>query len=291
MYLSSCYGGVSRGPQRAAIQRGCEVLVATPGRLMDFLESGVVSLKTVSYLVIDEADRMLDMGFEPALRKIVGQIRPDRQTVMFSATWPREVQALARDFCREEPVRITVGGSDLQANKSISQEVIMCSDLEKREKFMSFLEDERANHKGFRVLVFTETRRAADALSRDLRARNFEASAIHGDKEQSERDRVLYQFKNSEDDHTVLVATDVAQRGIDVSNVSHVINYDPPKTIHDYIHRIGRTGRAGKTGRSITFLCNDYPAPDRVRLAKEIAKVITDVGQTPSDELLRFGRS
>merc|ERR1719356_425386 len=158
---TACFGGVSRYGQASDLRRGVEILIATPGRLLDFLESGVTSLKRVTYLCLDEADRMLDMGFEPQIRKVVSQIRPDRQTLMWSATWPREIQSMARDFCREDPVKLTIGSEELSLNPNITQQIEVVGEFEKRDRFMSFMKEVAGGDQ--RVLVFTETKRGADA--------------------------------------------------------------------------------------------------------------------------------
>merc|ERR1719195_97921 len=180
---TACFGGVSRYGQAADLRRGVEVLIATPGRLLDFLEAGVTNLKRVTYLVLDEADRMLDMGFEPQIRKVVSQIRPDRQTLMWSATWPREIQRMARDFCKEDPIHIKVGSEELSLNKDIKQQVEVVGEFEKRDRFMSWITSAASGDQ--KVLVFTETKRGADSLCRELQYQQMSAAAIHGDKVQT----------------------------------------------------------------------------------------------------------
>jgi len=281
---SAVFGGVSRYGQASDLRRGVEILVATPGRLLDFLEAGVTNLKRVSYLCLDEADRMLDMGFEPQIRKIVSQIRPDRQTLMWSATWPKEIQRLARDFCREDPVKLTIGSEELSINPDITQQIEVVGEYEKREKFMSWIRQACSGNQ--KVLVFTETKRGADALCRELQYQQLSASAIHGDKEQRERDRTLHQFKTGH--VSVLIATDVAQRGLDIKDVAYVVNYDVPKTMEDYIHRIGRTGRAGAKGTALTFFPAEAYTPDMIRMARNIVKSMRDIGQTPPEALVNL---
>jgi len=282
--LRSCavFGGVPRYQQVQELRRGVEIIVATPGRLIDFLEQGTTNLKRVSYLVFDEADRMLDMGFEPQMRKIVSQLRPDRQTLLWSATWPKEVQSLARDFCREDPVKVVVGNTELQASKNVTQEVIVTPDVDKKHKFMDWLKQNGAN--GERILIFCETKRGADQLCREMRYQQYSALSIHGDKEQRERDRILADFKAGR--CTVMIATDVAQRGLDVKDIKYVINYDAPKNIEDYIHRIGRTGRASAKGTAVTFFSYDYYTPDKVRMAKGIVQSMQQLGQVPPQAIL-----
>ncbi|CEM19617.1 unnamed protein product [Vitrella brassicaformis CCMP3155] len=285
--MSSCvYGGVSRYGQANELRRGVEIVIATPGRLLDFLEQGVTNLKRVTYLVLDEADRMLDMGFEPQIRKIVSQIRPDRQTLMWSATWPKDVQALARDFCREDPVKIVVGGHELQANKDITQVIEVVPEVDKRNRFFEWIK-ENASQKE-KMLVFCETKRGCDQLCRELRYQQYDAAAIHGDKEQRDRDRILNDFKTGR--CNFLIATDVASRGLDIKNIDYVVNYDMPKNAEDYIHRIGRTGRAGAKGTAFSLFAYDYYTPEKVRMARELCKVMEDVDQTPPSELMDLGR-
>lgn len=204
------YGGVPRGPQIRDLSRGVEICIATPGRLIDMLESRKTNLRRVTYLVLDEADRMLDMGFEPQIRKIVDQIRPDRQTLMWSATWPKEVQRLAQDYLHDY-IQVNVGSLSLSASHNISQKVEVCAEHEKRGKLIKHLErimDER-EHK---TLIFTGTKRTADDITKYLRQDGWPALAIHGDKAQNERDWVLNEFKSGTS--PIMVATDVASRGI-----------------------------------------------------------------------------
>jgi ATP-dependent RNA helicase DDX5/DBP2 len=268
------YGGVSRGPQARDLSRGIEILIATPGRLIDFLESERTNLRRVTYLVLDEADRMLDMGFEPQLRKIVGQIRPDRQTLMFTATWPRQVQTIARDFLTAgDWIQINIGSLDLSANKNIRQLVEVVSEDEKPEKLRSLLNEllgPSANtDSNAKALVFTDTKRKADQLTRRLRTWGLPAMALHGDKTQMERDRAIAAFRSGQ--ARLLVATDVAARGLDIKNIAYVVNYDFPGTVEDYVHRIGRTGRAGSTGTAYSFFTED-----NARLASELAQMLQE---------------
>lgn len=202
------YGGVPKAAQLKALSMGREIVIATPGRLIDHLSSGATNLHRVTYLVLDEADRMLDMGFEPQIRKICSQIRPDRQVLMWSATWPQEVQRLARDYL-EDFYQVTVGSTELSGNKDVTQIIEICSDYD---KYKSLLNHLRMNlNERDRVLVFVETKRGCDMLTRSLRQDNFQARSMHGDKSQEERDFVLKEFRNRQ--ATLLVATDVAARG------------------------------------------------------------------------------
>lgn len=211
------YGGAPKGGQIRDLKRGCEIVIATPGRLIDMLESGVTNLRRVTYLVMDEADRMLDMGFEPQIRKIVDQIRPDRQTLMFSATWPKEVQRLANDYLKDY-MQVTIGSLDLSANINITQVVEVCTEFEKRGKLVKHLEMISQNNG--KVLIFVATKRTADDLTKYLRQDGWPALAIHGDKQQQERDWVLKEFKGG--NSPIMIATDVASRGLGKSSSSFV---------------------------------------------------------------------
>lgn len=243
------YGGADIGSQLRQIERGCDLLVATPGRLVDLIERGRISLQNIKYLVLDEADRMLDMGFEPQIRRIVeGEDMPSvqhRQTLMFSATFPRDIQMLARDFLKDY-VFLSVGrvGS---TSENITQKVEYVEDADKRSVLLDILH----THGAGLTLIFVETKRMADSLSDFLINQNFPATSIHGDRTQRERERALEMFRNGR--CPILVATAVAARGLDIPNVTHVVNYDLPTDIDDYVHRIGRTGRAGNTGHSTAF--------------------------------------
>ncbi|CCE61957.1 hypothetical protein TPHA_0B02850 [Tetrapisispora phaffii CBS 4417] len=243
------YGGSDVGTQIRELERGCDLLVATPGRLNDLLERGRVSLANVKYLVLDEADRMLDMGFEPQIRHIVdGCDMPDannRQTLMFSATFPDDIQHLARDFLNDY-IFLSVGrvGS---TSENITQRILYVEDMDKKSALLDLL---AAENDGL-TLIFVETKRMADELTDFLIMQDFMATAIHGDRTQIERERALAAFKGGR--ANVLVATAVAARGLDIPNVTHVINYDLPTDIDDYVHRIGRTGRAGNTGVATSF--------------------------------------
>ncbi|BGP58221.1 hypothetical protein JCM8202_001702 [Rhodotorula sphaerocarpa] len=272
------YGGVPKGGQIRDLQRGSEIVIATPGRLIDMLESGKTNLRRVTYLVMDEADRMLDMGFEPQIRKILEQIRPDRQTLMFSATWPKEVQKLAHTYLKDF-IQVTIGSLELSANLNITQIVDVCSDFEKRGKLIKHLE--KISSENAKVLIFIATKRVADDLTKYLRQDGWPALAIHGDKQQQERDWVLGEFKSGRS--PIMIATDVASRGLDVKDIGYVINYDMPNGIEDYIHRIGRTGRAGAKGTAYSYI-----TPDAGRLAKDLVKILQDAKQVVPPQLLEI---
>jgi ATP-dependent RNA helicase DDX5/DBP2 len=265
------------------LREGREIVIATPGRLIDLLEGNATNLKRVTYLCLDEADRMLDMGFEDQVRKICSQIRPDRQTLLWSATWPKSIQHLARDLCKENPCQITIGSEDLKANTRIAQyvEVMHGSgyalENTKNQRFMDLMRNLVVD--GRRIIVFTATKRGADNLTREMRRGQVAALAIHGDKDQKERDWVLREFREGR--QPILVATDVAARGLDVKDVKAVVNYDMPNNIEDYVHRIGRTGRAGATGESYTF----FSASENGRLARDLVQILEDAQQQVPAEL------
>ncbi|KAK9084409.1 hypothetical protein Scep_030880 [Stephania cephalantha] len=340
------YGGAPKGVQIRELDRGAEIVVATPGRLNDILEMKKIDFRQVSFLVLDEADRMLDMGFEPQIRKIVNEIPPRRQTLMYTATWPKEVRKIAGDLL-VNPVQVNIGNVDeLAANKSITQlglvsvcyhlRVALATDLRFMYDFHGLLPIDlairtldfnvrpfyvesvlvnvllfseflfdiylffvagmqyvevvpqmqkqrrleqilREQERGSKVIIFCSTKRSCDQLARSI-GRSFGAAAIHGDKSQGERDWVLNQFRSGKS--PILVATDVAARGLDIKDIRVVINYDFPTGIEDYVHRIGRTGRAGATGISYTFFCDqDW------KYAADLVKVLEGANQRVPPEV------
>jgi len=271
------YGGTPKGPQAKELRSGVEIVIATPGRLIDFLENGTTNLRRVTYLVLDEADRMLDMGFEPQVRNICSQIRPDRQTLLWSATWPKEVQHLARDFAYN-PIRANIGRLEISANPNVEQIIKVVEEYDKKNALYEVLEKAMD---GSKILIFTGTKRTADIITRQLREDGWPARAIHGDKTQSERDWVLEEFKSSKS--PIMVATDVASRGLDVKDISTVINYDFPMQIEDYVHRIGRTGRAGATGQSYTF----FTSAD-AKKAKDLINILKLANQHVPESLSKM---
>jgi ATP-dependent RNA helicase DDX5/DBP2 len=204
------YGGVPKGQQIRDLARGVEIVIATPGRLLDMLEMGKTNLRRVTYLVLDEADRMLDMGFEPQIRKIVDQIRPDRQTLMWSATWPKSVQSLVRDYLNDY-IQVNVGSLELSASHNIKQIIEVTTDFEKRDKIAKYVEQQMETPDP-KIIIFASTKRTCDELTSYLRSEGWPALAIHGDKEQRERDWVLQEFRSGKS--PIMVATDVAARGI-----------------------------------------------------------------------------
>uniref|UniRef100_A0A8C4HBF5 RNA helicase n=1 Tax=Dicentrarchus labrax TaxID=13489 RepID=A0A8C4HBF5_DICLA len=277
---STCvYGGAPKGPQIRDLERGVEICIATPGRLIDFLESGKTNLRRCTYLVLDEADRMLDMGFEPQIRKIVEQIRPDRQTLMWSATWPKDVRQLAEDFLKDY-VQINVGALELSANHNILQIVDVCMETEKDNKLFQLMEEIMAEKEN-KTIIFVETKKRCDDLTRRMRRDGWPAMCIHGDKSQPERDWVLTEFRSGK--APILIATDVASRGLDVEDVKFVINYDYPSSSEDYVHRIGRTARSTNKGTAYTFF-----TPGNLRQARDLVRVLAEARQAINPKLLQL---
>ena len=243
------YGGVGYEPQVKALRDGVDVIVATPGRLLDHLEKQNVVLDEVEVLVLDEADRMLDMGFAPQLNRIVAQMHSYRQTLLFSATMPPEVEALARKYLRR-PVVVQVGRRSGAAT-TVQHYVYPCPKEKKSALLVELLKQKAMDT----VLIFTRTKHGADKIVRHLEDAGIASTAMHADKTQGQRTQALEDFKSGK--VRVLVATDIAQRGLDISGITHVINYDVPQQAEDYVHRIGRTGRAASTGDAYTFMCAD----------------------------------
>jgi ATP-dependent RNA helicase RhlE len=242
---TAVYGGVNQNPQVRALKQGVHVLVATPGRLIDLMDQGHVKLDQIQTLILDEADRMLDMGFLPPLKKIVKSLPDERQSLCFSATMPREIAELVNSMLRD-PHRIDIAPQS-STTEQVEQQMVEVEQSAKRDALCNLLQAGHAH----RVLVFTRTKRRADQVARQLHQADISADAIHGDKTQRARTHALDRFKHGR--IRVLVATDVAARGIDVQGVSHVINYDLPHDAESYVHRIGRTGRAEAVGVAITF--------------------------------------
>jgi ATP-dependent RNA helicase RhlE len=243
--ITPIYGGVAMKPQIKAMRRGTDVIVATPGRLTDLMQQGEARLGNVEILVLDEADRMLDMGFLPVVKRIVAKLPVDRQTLCFSATLGSAVAGLARDFLRD-PVRINLAPSAPVA--TVTQWVYEVEPHKKTDLLVDLLKDGRV----YNAIVFTRTKSRAERVAGALMRHRVDVERIHGDRSQAQRSRALEAFKNGR--HRVLVATDVAARGIDINDLGHVINYDVPAEPTDYLHRIGRTARAQKSGDAITFV-------------------------------------
>lgn len=291
------FGGAPKGPQiRECRYSRPAVVIATPGRLIDLMECGILSVADVSYLVLDEADRMLDMGFEPQIRNIITKItNQERQTLMFSATWPKEVRALAEDFLKAY-VQINIGALQLTANHNITQIIDVCEELDKMPKLMQLLSEIRQESPQNKTIIFAETKKKVDDVTKQLRSRGLTTMCIHGDKSQQERDYVLRQFR--EGHSNILVATDVAARGLDVDDVKYVVNYDYPNNSEDYVHRIGRTGRRDKRGTAYTFFTrnNAKQASDLIDVLREAQQQINPklmamipIGRNAGPQRRRYG--
>src|SRR5688572_8026629 len=260
--VAPVYGGVPLDPQEKKLRGGVDVVVATPGRLIDHLDRQNVVFDDLEVLVLDEADRMLDMGFAPQINRIVSELPKYRQTLLFSATMPPEVEALARKNLRK-PVVVQVGVRSAAAS-TVTHAVYPVPREKKNALLVELLTGDK-DHES--VLIFTRTKHGADRVVRDLEKAGVRATAMHADKTQAQRMRALQDFKDGK--INVLVATDIAQRGLDISGITHVINYDVPQQAEDYVHRIGRTGRAAKEGDAYTFM-----APDEIAMVRTIERVI-----------------
>ncbi|CAD7002858.1 unnamed protein product [Ceratitis capitata] len=278
------FGGTPKGKQANDLERGVEIVIATPGRLLDFLSNGVTNLRRCTYLVLDEADRMLDMGFEPQIRKILGQIRPDRQILMWSATWPKEVRQLAEDFLGSY-IQVNIGSLELSANHNIRQYVDVCNEHDKGAKLkdlLSHIYDQ--SHTPGKIIIFVATKKKVDELSRFINGFGVRVGSIHGDKSQIDRDNVLAEFRSGR--ANILVATDVAARGLDVDGIKYVINFDFPQSSEDYIHRIGRTGRKHSTGTSYAFFTRK-----NAKCARALIDILREANQNVNPELEYIARS
>ena len=259
--VAAVFGGVPIEPQQQALRRGTDVVVATPGRLIDHLERQNVVFDEIEILVLDEADRMLDMGFAPQISRLVGEMPKYRQTLLFSATMPGEVEALARKYMRR-PVVVQIGRRS-EAAHTVSHAVYPVPRERKSALLAHLLKDGDLDS----VLVFVRTKIGADRVVRHLEHEGVDATAMHADKTQAQRTKALSDFKAGK--IRVLVATDIAQRGLDISHITHVISYDVPQQPEDYVHRIGRTGRASREGDAYTFM-----APDEIAMVRTIEAVI-----------------
>ena len=257
----SVYGGVPLDPQEKKLRAGVDIVVATPGRLIDHLDRQNVVFDDLEVLVLDEADRMLDMGFAPQINRIVSDVPRYRQTLLFSATMPPEVEALARKYLRK-PIVVQVGRRSSAAS-TVAHAVYPVP----RERKSSLLAELLRAEKLDSVLVFTRTKHGADRVVRHLQREGIHATAMHADKTQPQRTKALHDFKTGK--VRVLVATDIAQRGLDITGITHVINYDVPQQAEDYVHRIGRTGRAAREGDAFTFM-----APDEIAMVKQIERIV-----------------
>lgn len=240
------FGGVGYGLQRTELRRGVDIMVATPGRLMDYLKEGTINLRDLNILVLDEVDRMLDMGFLPVVRDIISRCPRDRQTLFFSATVPPEIAAVA-SFALRNPTRVEVG-VNRSVNESVKHALYPVAAAQKFELLEALLRKTDFDS----VLVFSRTKHGADKIARRLKAANHSVAVLHANRSQNQRIEALAGFKSGK--YEVMVATDIAARGIDVAGVSHVINYDVPEKPEDYVHRIGRTGRAQAVGDAFTLV-------------------------------------
>ncbi|XP_018494063.1 probable ATP-dependent RNA helicase vasa-like [Galendromus occidentalis] len=280
--VKECYGGTGRMTQAKNIARGCHLLVGTTGRVLDFLNDGIICLSRLRYLVLDEADRMLDFGFQNAVDEIMQHPSRNRnstiQTLMFSATFSTSVQDLARKYLREDFVKLDVGVVGA-VNSDVSQSVLEVPKAEKKLRLLDLIREEIDRDAKTRILVFVETKRDCDFIAMFLSSSKIKATSIHGDRLQDQREKALKDFQ--EGDCPVLVATSVAARGLDISGVSHVINYDLPTEIDEYVHRVGRTGRVGNKGRATSFF--DSFRDNAIR--DDLRRSILDGGSEPPDFL------
>ncbi|XP_033176272.1 probable ATP-dependent RNA helicase DDX43 [Bombus impatiens] len=268
------YGGGCRKKQVTVVTEGVEIVIATPGRLNDLVRTEVLNVSSVSYLVLDEADRMLDMGFEPQIRKALIDVRPDRQTVMTSATWPMSVRRLAKSYMKN-PIQVYVGSLDLVAVHTVLQKIYIIDENDKTDMMHQFLRDMAPNDK---VIIFFAKKAKVDDVASDLALMSVNCSSIHGGREQADREQALEELKTGE--ARILLATDVASRGIDIEDITHVLNFDFPRDIEEYVHRVGRTGRAGRTGESITYMTrSDWSH------AKELINILEEANQIVPEEL------
>ncbi|XP_036403067.1 probable ATP-dependent RNA helicase DDX43 [Megalops cyprinoides] len=275
-FTSVCiYGGGDRRAQIRVTASGVDIVIATPGRLNDLQMNEHINLRSVTYLVLDEADRMLDMGFEPQIMKIILDIRPDRQTVMTSATWPPGVRRLAKSYLKD-PMMVYVGTLDLAAVNTVEQAVLIVQEEEKKAYVYDFIHNMEPEDK---VLIFVGKKLVADDLSSDLCLRGIAVQSLHGDREQCDREEALQDFKDGR--VRILVATDLASRGLDVHDITHVFNYDFPRNVEEYVHRVGRTGRAGRSGVAVTLVTRaDW------KWASELIHILERAGQTVPEELV-----
>jgi ATP-dependent RNA helicase RhlE len=271
------FGGAGQGPQVRALERGVDIVVATPGRLLDLINQGHVRLGSVEVLVLDEADRMLDMGFLPDVRRIVAKLPVRRQTVLFSATMPEPIERLAEAILRK-PLRIRV--TPVKATTKLIEQIVYFVPRRGKPRMLT---DLLMKSDVTRALVFTRTKRGADRVARQLNQAGICADAMHGNKSQSARQRTLADFRSNRT--PVLVATDIAARGIDVEGISHVLNYDLPHEPETYVHRIGRTGRAGASGVAVS-LCDQDERP-HLQAIQELLRCKLPVGNTPIGDAAR----
>lgn len=279
-YLSlrqaTIYGGVKQKPQVKAMSEGVDLLIATPGRLLDLMQQGLIDLGSVTHLILDEADRMLDMGFINDIRKIMAKIPRKRQTLLFSATMPDSISKLANSLLKN-PQRVEVT-PEVVTVKKIAQSLYRVSKKDKRALLVTLLQNEKIS----KAIIFSKTKHGANRIVKELEHSGISAAAIHGNKSQTARQKALDEFKNGK--IRTLVATDIAARGIDVDNISHVINYDLPSEPESYVHRIGRTARAGTQGAAISFC--DETESKALNTIEKVIRFKISVSKVP--ELLKL---
>ncbi|NWW92939.1 DDX43 helicase, partial [Rhynochetos jubatus] len=268
------YGGGNRKGQIDVVTKGVDIVIATPGRLNDLQMNNFINLKSITYLA-NEADRMLDMGFEPQIMKILIDVRPDRQTVMTSATWPHGVRRLAKSYLKN-PMIVYVGTLDLAAVNTVEQKVIVVAEEEKRAFMQCFVQSMKPKDK---VIIFVGKKLTADDLASDFGLQGIPVQSLHGNREQCDREQALDDFKQGK--VRILVATDLASRGLDVHDITHVFNFDFPRNIEEYVHRVGRTGRAGRTGKALTLVTKDD-----WRVASELIEILERANQVVPNELI-----
>ncbi|XP_054962781.1 DEAD box protein 53 [Pan paniscus] len=269
------YGGRNRNGQIEDISKGVDIIIATPGRLNDLQMNNSVNLRSITYLVIDEADKMLDMEFEPQIMKILLDVRPDRQTVMTSATWPDTVRQLALSYLKD-PMMVYVGNLNLVAVNTLKQNIIVTTEKEKRALTQEFVENMSPNDK---VIMFVSQKHIADDLSSDFNIQGISAESLHGNSEQSDRERAVEDFKSG--NIKILITTDIVSRGLDLNDVTHVYNYDFPRNIDVYVHRVGYIGRTGKTGTSVTLITQRDS-----KMAGELIKILDRANQSVPEDLV-----
>ncbi|NWZ52095.1 DDX43 helicase, partial [Haliaeetus albicilla] len=268
------YGGGDRKGQINVVTKGVDIVIATPGRLNDLQMNNFINLKSITYLA-NEADRMLDMGFEPQIMKILIDVRPDRQTVMTSATWPDGVRRLAKSYLKN-PMIVYVGTLDLAAVNTVEQRVIVIAEEEKKAFMQYFIDSMKPKDK---VIIFVGKKLTADDLASDFGLQGIPVQSLHGNREQCDREQALDDFKKGK--VRILVATDLASRGLDVHDITHVFNFDFPRNIEEYVHRVGRTGRAGRTGEAVTLVTkSDW------RVASELIEILERANQVVPNELI-----
>ncbi|XP_063297805.1 probable ATP-dependent RNA helicase DDX43 [Pelobates fuscus] len=277
-FKSLCvYGGGDRRNQISVVTEGVDIIIATPGRLHDLQMNDIVNLRSITYMVLDEADRMLDMGFEPQIKKILIDIRPDRQTVMTSATWPDGVRRLAKSYLKD-PMMVYVGTLDLAAVNTVEQKVLVIPEEEKKAFTRHFIDCLKPEDK---IIIFVGKKLMADDLASDLCIQGIQCEALHGGREQCDREQALDDFKEGK--VRILIATDLASRGLDVHDITIVFNYDFPRNIEEYVHRVGRTGRAGRFGESVTLVTrNDW------RVSEELINILERANQEVPEELFQM---